>query len=104
MIKYTSNGKVMIINLIVGLIKKTLPYKISYFPELPHSKDEIKIDLILSNYATKSDLKNATSVDTSKFPKKADLAGSKSEIDKWDINKLEINPFDLSKLSDVVKK
>ena len=104
MIKYTSNGKVMIINLIVGLIKKTLPYKISYFPELPHSKDEIKIDLILSNYVTKSDLKNATSVDTSKFPKKADLAGSKSEIDKWDINKLEINPFDLSTLSDVVKK
>ena len=54
----------------------------SYFPELPHSKNEIKIDLILSNYATKSDLKNAISVDTSKFPKKADLAGSKSEIDK----------------------
>ena len=29
----------------------------SYFPELAHGKKEIKIDLDLSNYATKSDLK-----------------------------------------------
>ena len=34
----------------------------------------VKVELDLSNYATKADLKNATGVDTSKFAKKADLA------------------------------
>ena len=38
-----SNGNAMIIHLTVGLIKKTLLYKMSYFPELhDHSKNEIK--------------------------------------------------------------
>ena len=39
------------------------------------------------NYATKADLKNATEVDTSKFPKKIDLANLKSNVDKLDIDK-----------------
>ena len=42
----------------------------SYFPE-PHThrkKKEFELDL--SNYATKSDLKNVTVVDTSDFAKK----------------------------------
>ena len=51
----------------------------------------------LCNYATKIDLKNATSVDASKFAKKVNLASLKLEIDK-----LETTPADLSKLSDVV--
>ena len=33
---------------------------------------ERKVDIDLSNYATKVDLKNATGVDTSKFDKKFD--------------------------------
>ena len=33
----------------------------------------MKLELDLSNYATKTDLKNSTSVDTSKFYKKIDL-------------------------------
>ena len=33
--------------------------------------------------------KNATAGDTSKFAKKFDLASSKSEVDKLDIDKLE---------------
>ena len=65
----------------------------------------------MSNYATKSDLKNATVVDTSQFAKKYDLYNLKSEIDKLDIGKLsELDAdqlksilTDLSKLSDVVK-
>ena len=63
-----SNGKTMIILSTVGLIKKMSLYKISYFSE-PYtgSKNKIKIKLDLSNYETKSDLKNATSVDTSDF-------------------------------------
>ena len=48
-------------------------------------------------------LKNATDVDTSKFAKQVDLASLKSEVDILDITKLETTPFDLSKLSDVVK-
>ena len=55
----------MIIHLIVGLIKKILLYKMSFFPEpYTRSKNKIKIELDFSDYATKSDLKNAIGVDT----------------------------------------
>ena len=33
----------------------------------------LKVELDLSNYATKADLKNATGVNTSKFAEKVDL-------------------------------
>ena len=98
------NGKIMIITLIVGLIKKILLYKISYFPAR-YSKSKIKIDLDLSNYATKCALKNATVVDTSDCAKKYGLANLKSDIDKLDIDKLQTTPVDSSKLkNDAVKK
>ena len=61
----------------------------------------VKVDL--SNYATKTDLKNVTHVDTSSFPLKTNLASLKTEIDKLNIDKLAPVPADLSKLSDVVK-
>ena len=57
----------------------------------------------LSYYATKTDLKNVTHVDTSSFALKTNLAGLKTEVDKLDIDKLAPVPVDLSKLSDVVK-
>ena len=63
----------------------------------------LKVELDLSNYATKADLKNATGVNTSNFAKKDGFANLKSEIDKLDIGKLETIPVDLSKLSDTVK-
>ena len=85
----------------------------------------MKVELSLPNYATKTDLKNATGVDTSKFPKKLDLASFISNVDKLDIDKLKnvpnnLNnfkgkvdkldvhklvsvPVDLSKLSDAIK-
>ena len=68
-----SNGKVMIIRLIIGLIKKISLYKMSCFPE-PYNctKNKIKIKLDLSNYATKSDLKGEKNINTSKFAKKVD--------------------------------
>ena len=50
----------------------------------------VNVELDLFNYATKSDLKNATGVDTSKFAKKVDLANLKSNADKLDIDKLKI--------------
>ena len=61
----------------------------------------VKVDL--SNYATKTDLKNVTHVDTSSFALKTNLANLKTEVDKLDIDKLKPVPTDLSKLSNVVK-
>ena len=61
----------------------------------------VKVDF--SNYATKTDLKNVTHVDTSSFALKTNLANLKTEVDKLDIDKLAPVPADLSKLSDVVK-
>ena len=61
----------------------------------------VKVDL--SNYATKTDLKNVTHVDTSSFAQKTNLANLKTEVDELDIDKLALVPVDLSKLSGVVK-
>ena len=57
----------------------------------------------MSNYATKTDIKNISHVDTSSFALKTNLANLKTEVDKLDIDKLVPIPVDLSKLSDVVK-
>ena len=54
-------------------------------------------------YATKTDLKNVTHVDTSSFALKTNIANLKTEVDKLDIEKLAPVPVDLSKVSDVVK-
>ena len=103
-----------------------------YFPEPKSSSGTVEIELDLSNYATKSNLKHATGVDTSKLAKKVDLAKVdltirfQSNVDKLDIDKsknvpsnfnnlkskvdIELGidklvpvPVDLSKLSDAVK-
>ena len=57
----------------------------------------------MSNYTTKTDLKNVTHIDTSSFALKTNLANLKPEVDKLDIEKLAPVSVDLSKLSDVVK-
>ena len=62
-----------------------------------------KIDLDLSSYPTKTDLKGPTGTDTPKFTKKANLANSKWHIDRLDIDKLKNNPTGLSKLTYLVK-
>ena len=74
-----------------------------YFPGPKSSWGKVKVELDLSNYTTKADLKNAAGVDTSKFALKVDLASLKSEVDKFDIDQLVPVPADLSRLSDVVK-
>ena len=88
-----SNGKVMIINLIVGLKKRfgmILLYKMSqYFPKLyePFGGDiNIKVDL--SNYAPKADIKNILHVDTLRFALKTNFASLKTEAAILDIDKL----------------
>ena len=52
-----------------------------YFPELK-SLRKVEVELDLSNYATKTDLKNETGIDTPSFAKKIDLASLKSILDK----------------------
>ena len=74
-----------------------------YFPEPKSLGERVKVELELSNYATKADLKNATGADTSKFAKRVYLTSLKSEIDKLYIGRLETTLVDLSKLSDLVK-
>ena len=96
-----------------------------YFPKPKCSGANIKIELNLSNYATKADLKSVAGFNTSDFSKKTDLAKLKSDVDKLDIDelrnvlsglnslkskvdkldipKLEATPVDLSKLNNVVK-
>ena len=75
-----------------------------YFPKPFRSfGGNINVKVDLSNYATKTDLKNVTHVDTSSFALKTNLANLKTEVDKLDIDKLAPVPVDLSKLSDVVK-
>ena len=97
-----------------------------YFPAPEFLSGTVKVALDLSNYATKTDFRNAAGVDTSFFAKKAELANLESDVDKLDIDKfknlptdlnnlkskvdkLDVDklvpaPVDLSKLSDVVKK
>ena len=68
-----------------------------------HFGDSIKVKIDLSNYATKTDLKNVTHVDTSSFALKTNLTNLKTEVDKLDIDKLVLIPADLSKVINVVK-
>ena len=75
-----------------------------YFPKLFRSFGRnINVKVDLSNYATKTDIKNISDVDTSSFALKTNLANLKTGADKLDIEKLEPVPTDLSKLSNVVK-
>ena len=78
-----------------------LPYK--------SSSNNIKVELDLANYATKTDLNNITHVDVRSFANKTNLATLKTEVDKTDADKLKTTPTDLAKLTnavehDVVKK
>ena len=72
---------------------------LSYYPQNFGGNIKVKVDL--SNYATKTDLKNVTHVDTSSFALKTNLANLKTEVDKLDIDKLAPVPVDLSKFNDV---
>ena len=80
-----------------------------YYPPYRSSSNNIKVELDLANYATKTDLNNITHVDVSSFASKTNLAVLKAEVDKIDADKLKTTPTDLAKLTntvehDVVKK
>ena len=81
----------------------------SYYPPYKGSSNNVKVELDLSNYATKNHLKNITHVDVSSFASKTNLEVLKTEVDKIDTDKLKTAPTDLAKLTnaienDVVKK
>ena len=68
------------------------------FPEpYERSGGNVNIKIDLSSNETKTDLKNATGVDTSKLTVKSDLASLKTEVDKIDVDKLKTVPIDLNK-------
>ena len=70
-----------------------------YFPkQLRSFGGNINVKVDLSNYATETDFKNVTHVDTSNFVLKTNWASLKTEVDKLDIGKLAPVPVDLSKL------
>ena len=75
-----------------------------YFPK-PYEtfRGDINIRVDLSNYATKTDLKNVSHVHVRSFALKSNLASLKTDADKLDLDKLVLVPVNLSKLSDVVK-
>ena len=87
-----SNGKVIIIHLIAGRIKKALHKKGQYFCQ--------SWSFQLCN---KNRFKKATGIDTSNLASKLSLAKLKAEIDEIDVGKLKTVLVDLSKLSNVVK-
>ena len=94
------------------------------FPEPKSLRGTVKVELCLSNYASKSDLKNETGFDSLTIAKKVNFASLKSNSDQLDIDKsknvstnltgfkskagklnadkLATRPVDLSKLSDVI--
>ena len=97
-----SNGKDTKTHLIAGLIKRY--YKVSeYFPPYRSHGGDIKVEIYLSKYVAKTDLKNVKHVDVSSFTLKTNLASLKTEVDKIDADILKSVPVDLTKLGNVVK-
>ena len=77
---------------------------IQYFPKpFRNFRENINAKVDLSDYATKTDLKNVAPIDASRSALKTNSTSLKTAVDKLDIDKLASTPVDLSKLSDVVK-
>ena len=78
-------------------IDKKRSYKMShYFRAYRSSGRDIKVELDLSNYATKTE-------DVRRFASKTNLTSIKTEVDKIHVDKLKTGPVDLAKLGNVVK-
>ena len=81
-----------------------------YFPNSKYFEKSVEVKLGLSNYAKKKkkqinkSSKYATGADASKFAERTDLASLKAEVDKSNIEKLQLDLVDLSKLIDLIKK
>ena len=74
-----------------------------YYPPYRSSSNNIKVELDLASYATKTDLKSISNIDVSTYASKTNLAAFNTEVDKIDTDKLKTVPDDLAKLCNVVK-
>ena len=74
-----------------------------YYPPYRSYRNNIKVELDLANYATKTDLNNNFHVDVSSFTSKTNLAALKTEVDKIGADKLKATPADLAKLTNAVE-
>ena len=74
----------------------------TYYPPYKSSGQNVKVELDLTNYATKTD-KNITHTDASSFASKTNSSALKTKVDKIDVDKLKTVPDDLAKLSNAVK-
>ena len=74
-----------------------------YYPPYRSSRNNIKVELDLANYATKTDLNNIAHVDVSSFASKTNLAALKTEVDKIDADRLKTAPTDLAKLANAIE-
>ena len=75
----------------------------TYYSPYKSSGQNVRVELDLTNYATKTDLKNITHVDVSSYASKTNLSALKTEVDNIGIDKLKTVHDDLAKLSNVVK-
>ena len=75
----------------------------TYYPPYKSSSNNVKVELDLTNYATKTNLKSITHVDVSIFASKTNLAALKTEVDKIDTDKLKTAPTDLAKLTNAIE-
>ena len=88
--------RVMVIHSVTGLVWNTY-YKdesIFYWTVWILVRN-VKVELDLSNYATKVDLQRATVVDTSMLAAETDLASLTAQFDKLLVDKLKNFPVDL---------
>ena len=77
-----------------------------YFPKPYKSFDgNINVNVDLSKYATKTDLKNISHADTSSFALKSNLASLKTEVDKLvaKVNSIDTSAFVLKSKYDTNK-
>ena len=74
-----------------------------YYPPYRSSRNNIKVELDLANYATNDDVKKITHVDVSSFASKTNLAALKAEVDKIDADKLKTTPADLATLTNAIE-
>ena len=62
----------------------------------------VKVELDLSNYAGKADLKGVIDIDISTLTSKIDLASLTTKVDYLDVDKPKTVPAEIGKLSNVV--
>ena len=95
-IKPLPSRRVMVIHSVTGLVWN-IYYKDEsiFYWTVWILVSNVKVELNLSNYATKVDLQRATVVDTSMLAAETDLARLTAQFDKLLVDKLKNFPLDL---------